>query len=663
MALWTALMAVMVMALALVMRREILAALDGNWLPMAHFLLLVQAVATFDIRTRGGLYAGMALSGIVLFFAGQQAFGLSFGIFLLGYAALLMAFLATAFLEDESIGAKRPSARAGKPLGFWSATAVGVLALSVGAFLLLPRGEGNAAAYQQVAALPIAGELGATDALLADSQLLAGEDLISADEDSLSPEAIPDEVLRLAKDSSLFFTEGQGQASGPGQPFMVGAGGFPWPETGPAAEGMVMHVRSPLASYWRGQVFDNFDGVSWHLEDILATEGLSARRVPRDLIRYTQTYFIHQEQPLGTTFMGYRGVEVRSSENAEYRRSLGKSFSYSVLSVQPDLLLGSLRRDSPGVVDPGYYEVPPSLGWLTPMANWITDGADTDLDKMVGIVSHLRQRGRYDASAADQLGSSASLSDFLLEGVPGTSADFATATVMLARAAGLPARLATGYLPGERDPLSGAYAVRSEDAHAWAEVRFRRHGWVPFDGTHHPDRYAAGQAPGGHVPGLKHFFESSVGDDVLRAAVLAPARLGGLRDALGSPAITALSAMAIGALLVAMAWLGLRLLRGRRRRDKGWAYHRLQGSGRDEMLRVYRQVERLLRRRGVEPRRPGQTMREYAGSAAERLEGLEPQLTWFTEAAWAAAYDPASFPIEAVQEGKARLTDLRAAVG
>ena len=410
-------------------------------------------------------------------------------------------------------------------------------------------------------------------------------------------------------------------------------------------------------------MLDTFDGSSWHVEDTPATEGLAARRVPRDLIRYTQTYFIHQEQPLGTTFMGYRGVEVRSSEDAEYRRSLGRGFSYSVMSVQPDLFLESLRRDRAGVVKPEYYEVPPSLGWLTPMANWITEGADTDLDKMVRIVSHLRQSGRYDASVADQIGSSAPLYDFLLEGVPGTSADFATATVMLARAAGLPARLATGYLPGERDPLSGAYAVRSEDAHAWAEVNFRRHGWVPFDGTHHPDRYAAGQSPGGHVPGLKHLFESSVGDDLLRVAVLAPARLGGLRDALGSPTLTALSAMALGGLLVAMAWLGLRLLRGRRRRDRWWTYHRLQGAGRDEMLRVYRQMERLLRRRGVEPRRPGQTLREYACLAAERLEGLEPQLTWFTEAAWAAAYDPAIFPIDAVQEGKARLMDLRAAVG
>ena len=113
-------MVLMVVSLAVLMRVGILAALAGNWLPLAHFLLLVQAIASFDIRTRDGLYSGLALSGIVLFFASQQAFELSFGVFLLGYAALLMAFLATAFLEDETGAARvRPDSKGTSLVGFW----------------------------------------------------------------------------------------------------------------------------------------------------------------------------------------------------------------------------------------------------------------------------------------------------------------------------------------------------------------------------------------------------------------------------------------------------------------------------------------------------------------------------------------------------------------
>jgi transglutaminase-like putative cysteine protease len=59
--------------------------------------------------------------------------------------------------------------------------------------------------------------------------------------------------------------------------------------------------------------------------------------------------------------------------------------------------------------------------------------------------------------------------------------DLATATVLLARGAGIAARLVTGYLPGQFDPLSGTYMVRESDRHAWAEVFFSNSGWVPFD--------------------------------------------------------------------------------------------------------------------------------------------------------------------------------------
>ena len=53
----------------------------------------------------------------------------------------------------------------------------------------------------------------------------------------------------------------------------------------------------------------------------------------------------------------------------------------------------------------------------------------------------------------------------------------------MARANGIPARLVTGFVPGERDPVSGTFTVRAKDAHAWAEVFFAGSGWVPFDPT------------------------------------------------------------------------------------------------------------------------------------------------------------------------------------
>ena len=51
------------------------------------------------------------------------------------------------------------------------------------------------------------------------------------------------------------------------------------------------------------------------------------------------------------------------------------------------------------------------------------------------------------------------------------------------RAAGIPARVVTGYQGGEYNDLGGYYILRQSDAHAWAEVWLRDRGWVRVDPT------------------------------------------------------------------------------------------------------------------------------------------------------------------------------------
>jgi len=52
----------------------------------------------------------------------------------------------------------------------------------------------------------------------------------------------------------------------------------------------------------------------------------------------------------------------------------------------------------------------------------------------------------------------------------------------MARTLGIPARVVLGFYPTEDVPADGApYTVHGSDVHAWVEVAFRGHGWVPFD--------------------------------------------------------------------------------------------------------------------------------------------------------------------------------------
>ena len=68
---------------------------------------------------------------------------------------------------------------------------------------------------------------------------------------------------------------------------------------------------------------------------------------------------------------------------------------------------------------------------------------------------------------------------------------FASSLAVLCRAAGIPARLATGFAPG--DPDGKSFNLRAEDKHAWTEVYFPGTGWIAFDAT-------AGSATDGTVP-------------------------------------------------------------------------------------------------------------------------------------------------------------------
>jgi hypothetical protein len=60
---------------------------------------------------------------------------------------------------------------------------------------------------------------------------------------------------------------------------------------------------------------------------------------------------------------------------------------------------------------------------------------------------------------------------------------FASAYATLMRAAGVPARVVTGYLGGEWNPVGSYFIVRQSDAHAWTEVWLEETGWTRIDPT------------------------------------------------------------------------------------------------------------------------------------------------------------------------------------
>ncbi|WP_127478768.1 transglutaminase TgpA family protein [Sulfurivermis fontis] len=75
------------------------------------------------------------------------------------------------------------------------------------------------------------------------------------------------------------------------------------------------------------------------------------------------------------------------------------------------------------------------------------------------------------------------IDDFLFATQRGFCEHYAAAFVTLMRAAGVPARVVTGYQGGESNPLADYLIVRQSHAHAWAEVWLDGQGWTRIDPT------------------------------------------------------------------------------------------------------------------------------------------------------------------------------------
>ncbi|MDQ6984143.1 MAG: transglutaminase-like domain-containing protein, partial [Ghiorsea sp.] len=100
------------------------------------------------------------------------------------------------------------------------------------------------------------------------------------------------------------------------------------------------------------------------------------------------------------------------------------------------------------------------------------------------------------------------LSRFLLEDKQGHCEYFATATVLVLRELGIPARYALGYSMSEWDADNKMYVVRGRDAHAWAVAQVDGQ-WVAVDNTP-PNWFALENANQSQLQGLWDWF-SDVG--------------------------------------------------------------------------------------------------------------------------------------------------------
>ncbi|MES1951737.1 transglutaminase [Salinisphaera sp. S4-8] len=116
----------------------------------------------------------------------------------------------------------------------------------------------------------------------------------------------------------------------------------------------------------------------------------------------------------------------------------------------------------------------------------------------------------------------ASIDDFLFETRAGFCEHYAGAFTFLMRAAGIPARVVTGYQGAERATVGDYWVVRNSDAHAWSEVWLAGRGWVRVDPTAAvaPERIESGVAASIADRGSLPYMARASGDAWYRVQML-----------------------------------------------------------------------------------------------------------------------------------------------
>ncbi|MFC0250789.1 transglutaminase TgpA family protein [Massilia consociata] len=287
--------------------------------------------------------------------------------------------------------------------------------------------------------------------------------------------------------------------------------------------------------YWRALVLDAYDGVAWTRGGSLPTRGGVDLNVRGQALRYEVTLEPSTARWLFTLEMPGQvpqltGYRARVSHQLELSsdRPLNQRVRYAMTSYPEYTLDGADALD-----DPNQWLLLPYGYNPRALAAGIALRKEPEPARRVEAVLRQFREQPYSYTLEPPLLGRHAVDEFLYGTRAGFCEHYSGAFVFLMRAAGIPARVVTGYQGGELNPIDGYMTVRQSDAHAWAEVWLRGRGWVRVDPTAAvaPERVrrnlaAAVEAPAPFgIDALRGFSLFNAGGDGL---------LGRLRNAIGA---------------------------------------------------------------------------------------------------------------------------------
>jgi transglutaminase-like putative cysteine protease len=250
--------------------------------------------------------------------------------------------------------------------------------------------------------------------------------------------------------------------------------------------------------YWRSLTYDLYVYFGWYTGDTEIVEYNAGERAITPTLGLTSTQRLLQQNvriigdvdnmifvagDLVSVDQNYN-VAWRTPEDAFGATTLTKTYhAESLLPVFTVEQLQTAGTDYPDWVRSRYLWLPDTVPErVIALARDLTATEPTPYDRAYAIETYLRTFP-YNLDVPKPTGDRDVADYFLFELQEGYCDYYATAMVVMARAAGLPARYVAGYATGSYDYVEGHYLVVEANAHAWAEVYFPGYGWIEFEPT------------------------------------------------------------------------------------------------------------------------------------------------------------------------------------
>jgi transglutaminase-like putative cysteine protease len=265
-------------------------------------------------------------------------------------------------------------------------------------------------------------------------------------------------------------------------------------------------VSASAGRYWRASGLTEFDGTTWSLPDS------SLQSADGELnVTFPESQIVQQQIRIGklggelvpTAFRPVRTAQtdllwLASTDTLVLDEgSLETGDIYNVAAdvyVPPAEVLRTASVSAPPGAE--FLDLPPGVpAEVIDQAFAITATATTPYDKAIALQNWFRTEFTYDLNVQSGHSDDAILSFLRIR--RGYCEQFAGTFGVMARAIGLPARVAVGFTKGELGN-DGVFHVYGRNAHAWPEVWFDGVGWVLFEPT--PGRGAPGAESSTGVP-------------------------------------------------------------------------------------------------------------------------------------------------------------------